>query len=268
MKKKVIFLIPFIILATIIIGFIIFRNIQLGYDKTSIIYDKTKDSQTIELGIPKLSFAAKENDKSYSFKNIRSNRVLTKEVKAFLKTLDPLKCNDTTYYYDKRNDFTIIDYAIKNHLIYDTISYRVYDGNYCFIEKVKQYGKQLGGSMRFHTLNGEGYKLSEGVEFKPKLVVAFLDNTDIKNQEFKAKLDVYYLSPIPNEWKYISKKVIESSTGTFEIKDDKLYYTRTEIAENSNDVKIPKVSTFLIENGKLILIDNYLSAYESRIELK
>lgn len=267
MRKKIIILIPIIILVVIIVSFLVFRNVHLGYDKTSMIYDKTDGNQTIELGIPKLSFMAKENDKSYSFKNIRSNRVIKKEIKEFLETLEPTQCNNTTYYYDKENDFTIIDYSVKNYFFYNTISYRVSSGSYCFLEKVKEYGNLLGGSNRFHTLNSE-FKLSEDVKFEPRLVVAFLDNTDVKNQQFNAKLDVYYLSPIPNEWKSVARKEIESSTGTFEIKDDKLYYTRTEIKKSSDDVKIPNVSIFSIDNGKLVLIDDYLSTYTDIIELK
>ena len=54
-----------------------------------------------------------------------------------------------------------------------------------------------------------------------------------------------------------------------EIKDDKLYYYREEITKNSKNIKIPEVSTFLIEDTKLILLDNYLNDYyKERIILK
>ena len=71
-KKKSIFIITLII---IILTFIIFRNIKLGYNKISFIYDMKKDSQIIELGVPKFSFMGKESDKSYSYKNIRNNKI-------------------------------------------------------------------------------------------------------------------------------------------------------------------------------------------------
>ena len=62
MKKKIILISTLVI---IILTVIIFRNIQLGYNKISIIYDKENGSQTIELGIPKFSFMKKENDKRF-----------------------------------------------------------------------------------------------------------------------------------------------------------------------------------------------------------
>lgn len=62
--------------------------------------------------------------------------------------------------------------------------------------------------------------------------------------------------------------ILEESTGEFEIRDNKLYYYRKEIKENSKEIKIPEISIFKIENEKLILIDNYLSKYEKNIILK
>ena len=135
MRKKVIIIISIIILTSILL-FFVSQILPLGYYKEQIIYDTTNGSQTIELGIPKLSFMKKENDKSYSYKNVRGNKVLTKEVKEFLNTLEPIECNDTTYYYNSENDFTIIDYSVKNHYIYNTISYRVVDGDYCYNNKL------------------------------------------------------------------------------------------------------------------------------------
>jgi hypothetical protein len=116
MKKKRMLVIGIVILVLVIIYFI-FRNIYFGFSIEHNIYDKTNGSQTVELGIPKFSFFKQENDKSYSYKNIRSNKVLTKEIKEFLNTLEHISCNNTTYYYDSKNKFSIIDYSIKNHYI-------------------------------------------------------------------------------------------------------------------------------------------------------
>ncbi len=253
MKKRAIILIPFIILAIIIISFLIFRNIQLGYGKISIIYDKTNGSQTIELGIPKLSFMAKENDKSYSFKNIRSNKNLTKEVKDFLKTLELIKCNDTTYYYDKKNNFTIIDYSIKTHFIYNTISYKVSDGNYCedmnIIEEKNRYEEIFGEVRTFGFYSNENDN---------KLSIAFyiyFPNT--RTNEFRGELAI----GSNGSW-------LEASEGYFIIENNELIYTRTTINKKNDTIVIPEKSVFKIQNKKLILIDNYLSDYERNIILE
>ena len=41
-----------------------------------------------------------------------------------------------------------------------------------------------------------------------------------------------------------------------------------KIAVKADDINIPQVSVFKIEDGNLVLIDNYLSEYEENIILK
>lgn len=262
MKKKFV-----IVIIVLIILILILKNIPLGYEKVNKFYSTENGNQVVELGIPKLSFMEKENEKSYSYKNIRGNLILTKEVDSYLNTLDKIKCNNTIYYYDKKNDFTIISYSVKNHILYNTISYTVRYGNYCFTKKTEDYAAKIGGIKRVHGM-GNGFSLSEDKEFTPMLTVRFVDDFDEKNQKFTATMLVEYLTPIPNEWRYVYRNTIEDSSGTYEIKGDKLYYTRDDIKVKSDDVEIPKVSVFEIDDGKLVLIDNYLSNYENDIILK
>ena len=72
-KKKLLIIIP---VGMILLIIIILKTLPLGYDIESMIYDRTDGSQTVELGVPKLSFLKKENDRSYSYKNIRGNKIL------------------------------------------------------------------------------------------------------------------------------------------------------------------------------------------------
>ena len=215
-----------------------------------------------------MSVMAKNNDQSYSFKNLRNSNIVENEVKKYLKTLKYSTCNNTIYYYDEKDNFSIINYSVKNHILYSTISYEIVEKDYCFTQKMSEYSQKLNGLKRFHTLNGEGFSLSEDKEFTPRLVISFLDDIDMEKQKFTATLEISYLSPIPNEWKVVARKEIEKSTGTYEIKDDKLYYYRSEISEKADDINIPEVSAFKIDNGNLVLIDNYLSDYENNIILK
>lgn len=263
MKKK--FIILFIIVLILVSLFLIFKSIPLGYDKK--VLTNKKDFE-VELGIPKLSFMKKENDNSYSYKNLRGNKVLKKEIKSYLNTLDKLKCNNTTYYYDNKKDFTIINYDVKAKILYNTISYEVRKGNYCFNLKMNEYSKKIDGIKRYHTLNGEGFKLSEDTKFTPRLVVGFLDDVDLDSKAFTASLHAYYLTPSENSWKVVYRKELETSSGTYEIKGDELYYKREEINQKSEDINIPEVSVFKIEDGKLLLVDNYLSNYEENVILK
>lgn len=264
-KKRTKKIILCIIALIFIIIYLIFRNIYLGYEIKNVNYSHS--NRNINIGIPKASFIAKNNDRSYSFKNLRNSNIVENEVKKYLKTLKYSICNNTIYYYDESDNFSIIDYSVKNHILYSTISYEIVESDYCFTEKMKDYSKKLNNVNRFHT-NGDTFLLSKDKEFTPRLVVSFLDGINIDKQEFTATLEIRYLTPISNEWKAVAKKEIEKSTGIYEIKGDKLYYYRTDILEKADDINIPEVSVFRIENGNLVLIDNYLSDYEENIILE
>ena len=264
-KKRTKKIILCIIVLIFIIMYLIFRNIYFGCEIKKLNYSHT--NRNINIGVPKTSFMAKNNDRSYSFKNLRNSNIVENEVKKYLKTLKYSICNNTIYYYDESDNFSIINYSVKNHILYSTISYEIVENDYCFMEKMRDYSKKLNGALRFHT-NGDTISLSEDKEFTPRLVVSFFDDINKDKQEFTATLEVRYLTPIPNVWKEVAKKEIEKSTGFYEIKEDKLYYYRTDILEKADDINIPEVSVFKIENGNLILIDNYLSDYEENIILE
>lgn len=259
MKRKIL-----IIVVVLLVLYLIFRMIPFGFTKKSFIYDLSDGKQTVILGVPRLSFLGRENDRSYSYKNVRSNNVLKKEVKDYLNTLKKVKCNDTTYYYDKDNNFTVINYSIKNNILYNTITYDVRYGNYCFVKKAEEYSKKLGSMLSIHAM-GNSFTLSPDQEFKPMLRMSFVDSYD-DNGNFTADVTVEYLTPT-DDWRYVSRKEIEKSSGTYEIKGDKLYYTRDKITSKADDVDIPSISVFEIVDGKLILEDNYLADYADEVIL-
>lgn len=263
-KRKILRIITIIIILIFIIIYILFRNVYLGYNIENLKYSHT--NKNINLGIPKTSFMLKHNDQSYSFKNLRNSNIVENEVKRYLKTLKYLNCNDTIYYYNEKDDFSIINYSIDNHILYNTISYEVVDGDYCYMEKLDEYTNKLNGLKRFHTLNGGTISLEE--DWNNKFEVMFLDGGDDSSKiyEFKASLKVIYYERI--EDKLAKTNILEESNGTFEIKGDNLYYYRSEIIESSSDIKIPEVSVFKIDNGKLILQDDYLDNYQKEIVLK
>ena len=65
----------------------------------------------------------------------------------------------------------------------------------------------------------------------------------------------------------VERRILEDSTGTIEIKDNKLYYYRNEIKETT--LELPEVSIFEIgEDGYLTLTNNYLSKYQKEIILQ
>ena len=229
-KKLLLSLTPIVIILIIIF----FKLIPFGYDVVPLRYNHFED-KLIRLGVPKFSFLIKNNDTNYSLKNLRGKNALINEQKNFLNTLSTLTCNNTNYYYDYDADTTIIDYSVRGKFLYNTISYTVYDGNYCNAKEIEEYNNKIGNISTFKVLDA-------------------LDS-DLK---------VYYeIDKIKH--KYIT---LEDSSGKFEIQNEELIYYRTKINEKSDDIKIPNVSNFVIKNKKLILKDNYLSNYEQSIVLK
>lgn len=262
-NRKIKKLIVILILLLIIIIYIIFRNTSLGYDIKKVNYVNTN----INLGIPKMSFMIKNNDRSYSFKNLRNSTILENEIKKYLKTLKYSSCNNTIYYYNEKDNFSIIEYSIKNNIFYSTISYQVTEGDYCYENKITEYSKKLGSLKSIHSLNGWKTNLDNVKDSELEVVLLDGYSTDYKlKYEFNLSLQVFYYKRKSNN--EIDTYTLENSNGTYEIRDDKLYYYRTNILEKSDDIQIPEVSVFKIENEKLILIDNYLSNYEKNIILK
>lgn len=134
-KKKLIKIITIFIIVSI---YLIFRNTYLGYNKHELNYspyitgDKQKATpKNINLGISKLSFSIENYDRSYSYKNLRSKVVIENEIKNYLKELKYLTCNETIYYYNEEGNFSIINYRVKNNLLYTTVTYQIVNDNYC-----------------------------------------------------------------------------------------------------------------------------------------
>lgn len=271
-RRKKLKLTILICILLIIITYMFYHNLNLGYKIETIGYERAE--KKISLGIPKMSFMVKENDNSFSFKNLRNASILEKELKDYLKTLKYSTCNDTIYYYNEEEDYSIIDYSVKNNFIYSTISYSLVNYDYCLDNKITEYANILNGLMKYH-LYGDG-TITKKETKDTKLVIQLMDGNwsrNIQKYEFEMGMKVIYyknvLNYINNKTDSLSYDIIEESYGTYEIKDNKLYYYRDQTIKNSAKVKIPQTSTFeILEDGNLLLIDNYLDNYAQNIVLK
>lgn len=251
-KKIIIYIIIYILPIIFVSCIIFFKLIPFGYNIEHPRYTHT-ENKMINLGVPKFSFLMKNNENSYSYKNFRGKSVLKSELKSYVNTLEHISCNNTTYFYDSDANITIIDYDVKGNIIYSTISYNIRNGNYCNEWQIKEYSKRLGTLNTFRTLYAEDSNLA--IYFLPSLKIS-----DNKNK-WVATLDIYY-----NDGKI--KKVIEKSSGKFEIKNNELIYYRDKIIDHENNIEVPNVSAFVIKEQKLILKENYLKDYEKGITLK
>ena len=254
-KKQLIKKITIAAVAILILFLIIlFMVIPFGYEIKHLRYNYGQN-KLIDLGIPKYSFLMQNNENNYSYKNFRGKKILTTEIKSYLNTLEHLNCNNTTYYYDEDLDITIINYEVTNSFFYRNIFYSIRNGNYCKKFEIKDYIKSLGGMNVSHALNKEDTNLR--ISFYTHI------NNDGSENLFTAELSIYYFDNKTN-----SKKVLEKSSGTFEIINDELIYYRDSLIERDNSINVPAISNFVIRSQRLILKDNYLSNYEKSIILK
>lgn len=89
-------------------------------------------------------------------------------------------------------------------------------------------------------------------------IVNFLDEDNKKDFKISVKVILEHNS---------YGETLEESKGTFEIRNNKYVYVRDEIIKEDKRIKIPTVSTFKIEDRKLILENNYLSKYTDKVIL-
>lgn len=243
MNKKICKTLFFLIL--IIIFLLLFKFVSFGYSIKHLEYSNS-DDKFINLGVPKFSFLMQNKENNYSFKNFRSKGVLEKEIKDYLKMLDQISCRNTIYYYDKDFDMTIVNYMVTSNILYSTVSYSVRSGNYCNQFWANDYGKKIGG------YNAKSMETNN-------IFVVFYPSVRINEDTvFTAELSVFDRK---------NNKTLESSKGSYEIKDDELIYYRDDFYDKG-DIDIPDKSIWKIEDKKLILEDNYLFKYEKEIILK
>lgn len=250
-------------LVIIILLIIVFKNIYLGYKIINIDYNYDYGNQKIKLGVPKMSFMMRNNDRSFSFKNLRGSNVLESEIKKYLKTLKYSTCNDTIY-YDEKSNISIINYKVKDKILYSSIDYQISIGDYCYTSKLEDYSKYIILGHEY-TNNKNNLKNIDLNEVKISLLDGGLGTSLATKSEYDFLIKFMVLKPAKDRKVWY---VIEDSEGTYEIKDDKLIYYRVNMKDCIDKSIIPKVSTFTIKDKKLILDDNYLSKYEKNVILE
>ena len=243
-RRNIILAIPIILIILVIL----FKLLPFGYNIIQVEYGSNDNS--INLGVPKFSFLMKHNENSYSFKSLRGSNVLKSELKNYVNKLEHITCNNTAYYYDKESNITIVDYQVENHILYNTITYDVRLGNYCSRLKVDDYIKKLGKMKAFFVYEEE-----------KNIRIQFLPSLSRDGTAFEGKMRV-------SIWNKDNYLLIEDSTGIYEINGNVLTYYRDDIEVKGDNIDIPVVSNFVIDNKKLKLEENYLSSYIDEVILK
>lgn len=267
--KKLVYIFIIILL---ILSFVLYQKVYLGYKLIEVSFPNTSFERTIKLGVPKSTFMMKQNDKSYSFKSIRSKHIIESEIKDYLKTLKYLSCNNTVYYYDEENNFSIINFEVRDNFFYRTISYNLGNGNYCEYKEISEL-EEVIDIHTIYTMNlGENFYSKDKIiaEFTITDGIGIFDNST--DNTIVGILKIVKLNDPNNEneneikdYRYIEKNIgkdklhiFEESTGSIELKDNKVIYYRKNIINTDKELEIPNVLIFNIKNRKLILENNFL----------
>lgn len=109
MKKKIGFIIAFILVITLIVGFMIIKFYPLG--KTTYL----TPNSSITLDIPVFSIFQEECCMySVTFKSFRSTSSLKRELNSIMRDYTQMICNNQTFYYNEKEDITITDYGVNS----------------------------------------------------------------------------------------------------------------------------------------------------------
>lgn len=91
----------------------------------------TMNSHNTLLEVPQLLMIRDDNDHTFSAKSIRSTVALKKDMDKIITKLEKITCNNHDYYYDRTNDYTIIEYGIVKQFILNNLWIDYAVGNYC-----------------------------------------------------------------------------------------------------------------------------------------
>lgn len=117
----------FISLVVIVILFILaIRLVPLGTKSM------TMGASLVNLDVPKLSSLSEECcTYSATFKTIRGEKVIGKEIKELMESYQKKNCNGKIYHYDPKNNVTIIDYEVIPGIIFNKFKINYKKGNTC-----------------------------------------------------------------------------------------------------------------------------------------
>ena len=132
-KKQIIYnIINFLIIAILVGGVVYLRSKDFGLEKASLIYETLDgEREIVEVMIPRFSYGFKENEKNSSFKNIRSYKILEKEMNDVLKDYEKITCEGNEYYYHQEKNYTLKVYKLERKIPHNLITVEYVLGKVC-----------------------------------------------------------------------------------------------------------------------------------------
>lgn len=233
-----------VIFLVLLIGIVILKNILFSNFGMVMVYDYYNNrNRNLEIDVPMLSFSYKVKNQSVYLWNIRENKVLIKELEKLFKDKELISCNGNKYYYDTKNNITIIDYKIKDYYLWNIIYYKYEFENYCDRLEVEKADKIIDyGATYSNDFNIDGIDYSVSLSLKSNFNASFV----IKKYGIDRSSVIEY----------------ENSKGTFTLNDGKLIYTRDKV--NGSIDMIPVISEFVIQDKHtLIFNEDYLKELAS-----
>jgi len=188
-----------ILITAIIVGYVVFTYLPLGLQKYK------SEGNNITFNIPSFSIFEEECCMtSANFKSIRNTYSIKKEIEKELENYEKLNCDNKTYYYDRKQDFTIVEYNVENGFIFNKFNITFSKGEFCDSEKEPNY--VFEGNYNFQNAEKDGYVVYSHIPpvINFDKVTEFYDNS--KNNISGYVTIIYYTvegDPIIYQYHYI-----------------------------------------------------------------
>lgn len=132
-RNKILFLIIIILILIINSTSLIILSLNRTFFKTTYT---SMYIDNVNIPIPRYSYYRSTNGidiHTTKLKTLKQPDEVNIHIDRYLNTLEDFSCNNNTYYYNKKNNFTIIQYRINNDGIgfINTIYITYHDGKYC-----------------------------------------------------------------------------------------------------------------------------------------
>ena len=126
----------------------------------------------------------------------------------------------SVYYYDKINNISVIDYKVKDYILFSKVDMIIDVNDYCYNQKIYEYNKYIENTN--YAMNYSRKIIDGKLEnIDGRIYYGILLDHDSKN-DFKVNVSVILQHNTYGE-------TLEESKGTYEIRNNKYVYIRDEI---------------------------------------
>lgn len=177
-----------------------------------------------------------------TFSSPRSLRSLKKDMEKILDQYEVLQCDNNTYYYNKQENYTVVNYSLKNGLFLNQLSLTYSVGNSCDIDTKFKRLELLPSTFSLEDAIKDGNYVLDGD--KVHNIDAYTNFMDQINQKKESTLRIVKT----NEQQEIIITDVSYKDGKYIVSYDA---TRTNDDKNNKSIVAYKFDHLTVSDGKL-----------------